>query len=140
MGTWDGTSMAGPHVSGIVALMRQANPDLEVDSIKRILMNTAVDLGPPGEENTYGWGVVDAYAAVRAALASTYQAGDANGDQIVDVADVVYLLNYLYKNGSAPNPMAAGDPNADCLVDVADVVYLLNYLYKNGPAPHSGCA
>ncbi len=139
-GTWDGTSMAGPHVSGIVALMRQANPDLEVDSIKRILINTAVDLGPPGEENTYGWGIVDAYAAVQAALASTYLAGDANGDQMVNVADAVYLLNYLYKNGIAPDPMAAGDPNADCAVDVADAIYLLNYLYKNGPAPQSGCA
>jgi bacillopeptidase F len=139
-GTWDGTSMAGPHVSGIVALMRQANPDLEVDSIKRILINTAVDLGPPGEENIYGWGIVDAFAAVKAALASTYLAGDANGDQMVNVADAVYLLNYLYKNGPTPDPMAAGDPNADCVVDVADAICLLNYLYKNGPAPQSGCA
>ena len=38
---WDGTSMAGPHVAGIVALMRQANPDLDVDTIKMILMETA---------------------------------------------------------------------------------------------------
>jgi hypothetical protein len=67
-------------------------------------------------------------------------AGDANGDQMVNVADAVYLLNYLYKNGTAPDPMAAGDPNADCSVDVADAIYLLNYLYKNGPAPQSGCA
>jgi bacillopeptidase F len=137
---WDGTSMAGPHVSGIVVLMRQANPELEVDAIKQILINTAVDLGPPGEENTYGWGVVDAYAAVLAALASVYVAGDANGDEVVDVADAVYLLNYLYKGGPAPDHMGAGDPNADCIIDVADVVYMLNYLYKGGPVPQKGCA
>jgi subtilisin family serine protease len=140
VGTWDGTSMAGPHAAGIVALMRQANPDLEVDSIKQILISTAVDLGPPGEENAYGWGIVDAYAAVLAATQSAYLAGDANGDEIVDVADAVYLLNYLYKGGSAPDPMGAGDPNADCIIDVSDAIYLLNYLYKGGPSPQHGCA
>jgi bacillopeptidase F len=65
---WSGTSMAGPHVSGIVALMRQANPDLSVTAIKEIIMNTARDLGTPGEDNTFGWGIPDAYAAVSAAL------------------------------------------------------------------------
>ncbi|UCB52318.1 MAG: S8 family serine peptidase [Candidatus Zixiibacteriota bacterium] len=136
---WSGTSMAGPHVAGVVALMRQANPDLGVDSIKQILMSTAVDLGPFGDDNAYGWGVIDAYQAVLAAL-STYLAGDANGDGVVDLADVVFVLNYLYKSGPAPDPLAAGDPNADCIVEMADLVYLINYLYKGGPAPQQGCA
>lgn len=137
---WDGTSMAGPHVAGVVALMRQANPDLGVDSIKQILMNTAVDLGDFGNDNAYGWGVIDAYQAVLAALQSTYLAGDANGDAVVELADVVYLLNYLYRSGPAPDPLAAGDPNADCIVEMADIVYLINYLYKGGLAPQQGCA
>ncbi|MBC8367930.1 S8 family serine peptidase, partial [bacterium] len=64
----DGTSMSGPHVAGVVALMRQANPNLDVDSIKQIIMDTAADLGDPGEENTYGNGLVDAYAAVSAVI------------------------------------------------------------------------
>ncbi|HOX25493.1 MAG TPA: S8 family serine peptidase [Candidatus Krumholzibacteria bacterium] len=63
-----GTSMAGPHVAGVVALMRSANPDLPVDLVKQILMDTAVDLGTAGEDNTYGWGFIDAYAAVLAAM------------------------------------------------------------------------
>jgi subtilisin family serine protease len=65
---WDGTSMAGPHVAGVVALMRQANPDLDVDTIKEIIMQTAVDHGTTGEDNTYGWGVIDAYEAVLAVM------------------------------------------------------------------------
>ncbi len=63
-----GTSMAGPHVAGIIALMRQANPNLDVHTIKTILMETARDLGDPGEDNTYGWGHVDAEAACLAAI------------------------------------------------------------------------
>jgi hypothetical protein len=66
--TMSGTSMAGPHVAGVVALMRSANPDIEVNAIKQILMDTATDLGTAGEDNTYGWGLVDAYEAVLAAL------------------------------------------------------------------------
>ena len=75
------------------------------------------------------------FCSERADIFQTYKKGDATGDGIVDVADVVFLLNYLYKGGGAPNPLGRGDANTDGIVDVADVVYLLNYLYKGGPAP-----
>lgn len=71
-----GTSMAGPHAAGIVALMRQANPNLEVGEIKTILMATARDEGDPGNDNTFGWGLVDAYEAV---LASVEGLGEVEG-------------------------------------------------------------
>jgi hypothetical protein len=61
--------------------------------------------------------------------------GDANADGLVDVGDVVYLLNYLFKNGPVPTPLLAGDTNCDGNVDVGDVVYLINYLFKGGPLP-----
>jgi parallel beta-helix repeat protein len=63
--------------------------------------------------------------------------GDANADGAVDPADVVYLINYLFRNGSPPDPIEAGDANCDGVVDPADVVYLINYLFRNGPPP--GC-
>jgi subtilisin family serine protease len=62
-----GTSMAGPHVAGVVGLMRGANPDLDVQSIKTILMETCEDRGTTGEDNIWGWGLVNAYEAVLAA-------------------------------------------------------------------------
>jgi len=66
---WNGTSMASPHVNGVVALVRQACPDLTVEQVLQILYDTAYDLGPGGNDNAYGWGMVDAYEAVTLALA-----------------------------------------------------------------------
>lgn len=59
-----GTSMAAPHVSGLVALIRSANPALSVDEIEQILTQTALPLGEGHPNDTYGWGLVNAYAAV----------------------------------------------------------------------------
>ena len=69
---YDGTSMATPHVAGVVALMRQAAPNIEVDTIKQILMDSAHDFGSPGEDNSYGWGFIDAYDAVVMAMQYGY--------------------------------------------------------------------
>ena len=66
--TMSGTSMAGPHVAGVVGLMRSANPDVDVETIKQVLMDTAIDLGANGEDNIYGWGFIDAYEAVLAVM------------------------------------------------------------------------
>jgi hypothetical protein len=63
--------------------------------------------------------------------------GDANGDGVINSADVVYLINYLFKGGPAPEPWDAGDVNCDGIINSADVVYLINYLFKGGPPP--GC-
>jgi len=59
-----GTSMAAPIISSVIALMYAANPDLTIDQVKYILYDTAVDLGADGRDNNFGWGRVDAYAAV----------------------------------------------------------------------------
>ncbi|MCK4403699.1 MAG: hypothetical protein KAW02_01290 [candidate division Zixibacteria bacterium] len=66
--------------------------------------------------------------------------GDASNDSLVDLGDVIFLINYLYKNGSDPCVMEAADPNADCKADLGDVIYLINFLYREGPPPKPGCA
>ncbi|HUU95362.1 MAG TPA: S8 family serine peptidase [Phycisphaerae bacterium] len=64
---WSGTSMASPHVNGAVALVRQACPDLTVQQVLQILYDTAHDQGPNGNDNDYGFGMLDAYEAVQLA-------------------------------------------------------------------------
>jgi hypothetical protein len=64
-----------------------------------------------------------------------YMIGDANGDRMIDITDIVYLMNYLFVGGPAPEPLATGDANCDGVVDDADVVYLINYLFTGGPLP-----
>jgi hypothetical protein len=59
-----GTSFATPHVSGAAALLYEANPLLTGDEIKFALLNSALDLGMGGEDNTYGMGVIDLPAAL----------------------------------------------------------------------------
>jgi len=55
-----GTSMAAPVIAGLVAIMRQYNPDATVEEIKTALINSCQDRGPSGEDNTYGHGLPDA--------------------------------------------------------------------------------
>ncbi len=73
--TWNGTSMSAPHVAGLVALLRQANPNLSVTATTQIITSTAVPLKVPGPNNTSGWGRIDAYRAV----ATVVQAGVLTG-------------------------------------------------------------
>ncbi|MCK4224584.1 MAG: dockerin type I repeat-containing protein [candidate division Zixibacteria bacterium] len=63
--------------------------------------------------------------------------GDATSDGVIDIGDVVKLINYLYKGGDPPEPMAAGDCTCDGVVELGDVVHLINYLFKNGDPPCS---
>jgi hypothetical protein len=56
-----------------------------------------------------------------------------------DVDDIVYLINYIYKNGPPPLHPITGDVNGpDRFVDVEDIVYLITYLFKFGPEPLPG--
>ena len=59
--------------------------------------------------------------------------GDANEDMTANSADVVGLINYLFKGGPL-SCLDAADCNDDGIINSSDVVYLINYLFKGGPA------
>ncbi len=100
---WSGTSMAGPHVAGVVALMINANPSLsgQVDVIEDIIESTArpqvyndvlcgKDTMNAIPNNAYGYGIVDAFAAVKKAMS-----------YVTDTKDVEHQFSVAI----SPNPI-----------------------------------
>jgi hypothetical protein len=68
-----------------------------------------------------------------------YYPGDVNGNKIVNILDITYLINFVYKSGPAPlNWMMCGDVNRNGAINILDITYLINFVYKGGPAP-VGC-
>ncbi len=65
--------------------------------------------------------------------------GDANGDSTINIGDVTFMINYLYKKGSPPCIPETADCNGSCVPEIGDVTTLINYLFRHGPAPLPGC-
>ena len=121
--TRSGTSMATPHVTGVVALMRAVYPNMTATALRTALMQTARDLTPTGFDNYTGAGVVNAGAAVALAQSLNPGAGDLNGDGFVDGLDLTALFAQW---GPCAACNCSGDFNDDCAVDGADLTLILS--------------
>ena len=65
-------------------------------------------------------------------------AGDSNNNGAVNILDVTYTINYLYKGGPPPVCNDEADANGNNQTNILDVTHLINYLYKGGPPPQCG--
>ncbi len=95
-----GTSMATPHVAGVVALMLDANPNLTPSDVKQILRDTAETRGLPYDPELsdkynigFGWGMIDAYAAVQSAMGAA-----GNPDFSISQSDISFSDNTPVEN------------------------------------------
>jgi subtilisin family serine protease len=61
-----GTSVAAAHVSGVAALIIERNPGIDPAALEEVLFSTARDLGAPGRDSLFGYGLVDPYRALHA--------------------------------------------------------------------------
>jgi len=69
--------------------------------------------------------------------APLYICGDGNGDESIDLGDVIYVANYYLKGGPPPpTPIFRANANGDDVINLSDVIYLANYYLKAGSAPH----
>jgi len=69
------------------------------------------------------------------AVNGEFTCGDVDGSGSVNILDVTYLIDYLYKGGPASQPIEASDVNSSGGVNLLDVTYIISYLYKGGPDP-----
>jgi len=61
--------------------------------------------------------------------------GNPNGDNDVNVGDAVFMINYVFRDGPAPDPWQLGDANCDGTLDVGDIVFLIAASFRYGPQP-----
>jgi subtilase family serine protease/subtilisin family serine protease len=85
----DGTSMATPQVSGAAAVLLSIDPTLTVDEVQAALAVGAVDLGPPGQDNAFGYGRLDVMESALRVLG-------------VDRIGVVATTRTAYEAGTVP--------------------------------------
>ena len=116
---WDGTSMATPHVSAVAALVWSAFPNLTNQDIRDALDATAKDLGDPGRDTAYGYGLVQAYDAIQYLGGSSGGGGESNNGALhVSVAtdkstyanrETVYITVTVTDDSGAPVESATVD-------------------------------
>lgn len=70
---------------------------------------------------------------------TSYLCGDADGNDIITISDAVYLINYVFAGGPAPNPLLSGDADCSGFISISDAVALINYIFAGGPAPCASC-
>ncbi len=65
--------------------------------------------------------------------------GDANGDGVVGITDLIYFVDFMFNNGPPPVFKNDFDVSHDCLFGISDITYFVSYMFENGPAPVCGC-
>jgi len=118
-----GTSFSAPHVSATMALLLSAFPASSVSQLETALVQSARDLGTPGPDNDYGFGLIDALGAYEY-LRCNSAGPDSDGDGIPDACDnctMVSNADQADSNGDGYGNRCDADLNNDGLVNFADL-------------------
>ena len=117
-----GTSGACPVVAGVAALILSIEPELTNDEVRHFLERSAKDLGDPGRDDYYGWGRVDARAALDMVLAKRC---DLNNDWKVGLEDLLVLIEFW--GASETSIDIAPATKRDGIVDEQDLDLMMRY-------------
>jgi len=134
---WNGTSFATPMVAAAAALLVSTRPGASWNDVIDQLETTAesVDAQNPGLEGELGHGIVNPLAALQGWLLP----GDVNGSGTISTADIIFLVNFVFKGGPPPVSLPGADVNASCGITSADILYLVDYVFRGGSEPLAGC-
>ncbi len=127
---WDGTSFATPFVTGVAALLYSVNPQMTDENIIHAITRSAININSlnPGLEGKLGYGLINIAGALEIGL--DFPCGDVNSDRGVNISDLTYLVNYIFKGGIAPATFSSGDTDCNMEINVTDLINLVNYIFK----------
>jgi hypothetical protein len=89
-------------------------------------------------QGSFAGGYGDAFVT-KLSWTPDYHCGDVNTDEQIDLRDAVFLINYIFVSGPAPQSLSLADVNCSGSINIADVVRLINYIFAGGPAPCAAC-
>ncbi|MFH1893377.1 MAG: dockerin type I repeat-containing protein [Candidatus Zixiibacteriota bacterium] len=77
----------------------------------------------------YPWWNFASFQQIDTDIFLTFVQGDADGSGAIDIDDVVYLIDYIFQGGPAPQVFETGDFNGDSVIDIDDAIALLEYIF-----------
>lgn len=120
-----GTSMSAPVVTGTVAMMLEVNPSLGVADVREVLKRSSTRdvYVESGDLSRWGYGKLNAAAAIDDVIKNTLIRGDVNNDGEVNIADVMVIVELILAPSSNRDParLVRADLNRDAEVQIADI-------------------
>ncbi len=124
----DGDGVCG-DIDNCLLVVNPDQADSDADGLGDLCDNCPTDPNP-GQGDADHDGVGDV---------CDFVCGDADGNGIVSISDVVFLINYIFAGGPEPDPTQAADANCSGMITISDAVYLINYIFGGGDAPCANC-
>ena len=142
--SWDGTSMACPHLAGAIAILFQKNPNLDFETVYSLLLDYArrPSQGAPYPNNNYGWGILNVYQSLLNTpspnmpnvYVQSHTLQDAGGNSVWDPGEIAYITITLKNSGIDANNVQAVLRTSSPYVTIQDSTSYFGNIPSGGTA------